>query len=425
MAIFRWEDDNLGFHRYDDLEQYDVDETTSFDDMAPWPANLSVVFEFLSDDEPFDEEEYAFSFVLEASGVTSVEIEEGDDAGYYRPISGTIDSLTYYNMNGEVILTITDVNVPVAWAASLDTDDFNNIFDFIQGQDNTYVGATNGPSDTWDDFDDYDSIETGSGDDDVRGRGGNDYISDGGGADSYNGGGGFHDTLTYDDWYHRPAGMVSGITANLVSGTIIGPDGETDTVVGIENVFGTWMDDSFTGNSRDNFFRGYQGDDVFDGGTGFDTVDYSRDARYGGLDGARVNLATGTGTDGFGNTDTYTNIEAVRGTDIRDRLRDDDGDNYLRGEEGNDLLMVRRGDDSMRGDEGADEFRFLANNFGDNYIHDFNVDEGDFITINNANAFSDLTLVQDGGSVIVTFRSSSIQLNNVDLADLDASDFGF
>lgn len=424
MATFNWEDDNLGFYRYGDLEDYEG-EDLDFDVTVAWPSTFSVDFNYYNNGEPFEADEYAYSFTFDVSGVTSVEAEEGEYAGEFVPVSGTIDTITYYNLAGDIILTITDANVPVAWAAVLDFDDFDRIFDFIQGQDNTYVGATNGPSSTWDDYDDYDDIETGSGDDSVVGRGGNDYIKDGGGSDAYNGGGG-RDTLTYDEWFYNPEGMVSGITADLNAGTILGPDGETDTVSSIESVYGTWLADSFTGNSKDNTFRGFQGDDSFDGGTGFDIVDYSRDYRFNGFDGARVSLLSGTGTDGFGNTDTYTSIEGVRGTDQRDRLRDDDGDNYLRGEEGNDLLMARRGDDYLRGDEGADEFRFLSGNFGHNTIDDFRTFEGDFITINSASSFSDLTLTQQGSDVLVEFNAnSSITLENVNLGDLDAADFGF
>ena len=137
----------------------------------------------------------------------------------------------------------------------------------------------------------------------------------------------------------------------------------------------------------------------------------------------RVNLNDGKGTDGFGTTDTYAKIEAVRGTDMRDKIRDNDEDNSLRGEDGDDRLIVGLGDDYLRGGDGADEFKFLSNDFGDNFIDDFDPDEGDFIVIKNASNFNDLTFEQQGDDVLLTYGSASIVIDDFLLIDIDAGDF--
>ncbi|MEZ5767083.1 MAG: hypothetical protein R3D80_04975 [Paracoccaceae bacterium] len=82
-------------------------------------------------------------------------------------------------------------------------------------------------------------------------------------------------------------------------------------------------------------------------------------------------MATGTARDSWGNTDTFTNIEEVRGSNFEDELRDDAGDNILRGEEGDDLLISRRGNDRFEGGLGADTFSFRGDNFGNDEVEDF------------------------------------------------------
>ena len=60
---------------------------------------------------------------------------------------------------------------------------------------------------------------------------GDDYIKDQGGTDTYEGGNGF-DTVAYDGWFFRPYLVQRGISVDLSLGTVIGPDGSTDTLVG-------------------------------------------------------------------------------------------------------------------------------------------------------------------------------------------------
>ena len=83
------------------------------------------------------------------------------------------------------------------------------------------------------------------------------------------------------------------MTVNLVNGTATGQG--SDTLRNIENVVGSNLNDTITGNAVNN---------VIDGGGGIDTV------RFNGVAAAvTVNLTTGTAT-GQG-TDTLLNIENV------------------------------------------------------------------------------------------------------------------
>jgi Ca2+-binding RTX toxin-like protein len=168
-----------------------------------------------------------------------------------------------------------------------------------------------------------------------------------GGADSYNGGKGI-DTVSYRQ--DASFGGTLGITVDLALGTATDGFGNVETLVSIENVYGTAQVDSIVGNAASNRFRGYAGNDVLNGGDGNDTADYSEDADLGGTGGVNVNLVTGTAIDGFGNTDTLISIESVRGTAQADIIIGNAADNTLAGLAGNDTLTG--------GDGSGDEVRY-------------------------------------------------------------------
>ncbi|MEX0309763.1 MAG: Calx-beta domain-containing protein, partial [Tateyamaria sp.] len=181
------------------------------------------------------------------------------------------------------------------------------------------------------------------------------------------------------------SGTTNGITATFTGefeGTVIDYAGGTDTFSGIERIRGTNNEDTFIGAEGRQIFRGFGGDDDFDGGAGdSDLVDYRRDAAdLGSLEvGIDVSLAAGSGTDTYGDTDTYTNIEQIRGSNFDDtivgdsnsnRLRGADGDdtidsfgganNSISGERGNDIIFARGDDDFAEGGEGNDEITFFG-----------------------------------------------------------------
>jgi Ca2+-binding RTX toxin-like protein len=155
--------------------------------------------------------------------------------------------------------------------------------------------------------------------------------------------------LLYDDITYTGL-TTSGISANLNSNSLTDPWGFTDSWTGqITYIRGTNLADNFIGNNLGDKFAGIGGNDTFTGGTGYDYIDYRFDADNNGPGAVNVNLATGTATDGFGNTDTFTSIEGVDGTNGDDTLRGGDiplggTSNYtLEGEAGNDTLIAGSG----------------------------------------------------------------------------------
>jgi Ca2+-binding RTX toxin-like protein len=129
---------------------------------------------------------------------------------------------------------------------------------------------------------------------------------------------------------------------NLGTGAATGSAVGTDTLISIENVLGSSLDDILTGNAGANvldgsggndLLAGGAGDDVLDGGDGLDTATYA--ASPAGVD---VNLGFGAATDGLGGTDTLVGIENVTGTSGNDAISGDSGANVLVGGAGDDLL---------------------------------------------------------------------------------------
>lgn len=146
-------------------------------------------------------------------------------------------------------------------------------------------------NDVWVGTDSSESFDGGVGNDTLSGGGGNDLLLGGDGNDSLEGGSG-------DDDLFGGAG----------NDTINGGDGDRDEVWGLA------------------------GNDVLMGGAGTrDDLRYDRDAENGGTSGVNVNLASGIAIDGFGNTDTISGFERVRGTQFNDTLIGDGGNNLIRG----------------------------------------------------------------------------------------------
>ena len=175
------------------------------------------------------------------------------------------------------------------------------------------------------------------------------------GNDTINGGAGDFDEISYlfDAFY----GGTSGVTVDLQTGIATDGFGDTDTLTGIESVKGTNAGDRITGNAEINFFEGLGGDDIFDGGENLDVVSFAKDSSNGAMAGVTVNLATGKATDGFGDTDTLTNIEYIRGSESADMFSGNSEENYFEGLAGDDILHGGAGNDFLYGNAGADQLR--------------------------------------------------------------------
>ena len=194
-----------------------------------------------------------------------------------------------------------------------------------------------------------------AGDDTLTGTTGDDTIAGGAGFDSLYGGAG-DDTLDggadTDTAFYSDA--MGPLTVDLALGTASGAGIGSDTLISIEQVFGSQYNDTLIGGNltsgsgaTDGFegFRGEGGNDTIDGGGGFDRVYY--DTSPTAVNVTLGGTATGTAQDGFGGVDTLINIEEVRASAFNDTLTGSDSGYYesFEGLAGNDTLDGKGGID--------------------------------------------------------------------------------
>ena len=155
----------------------------------------------------------------------------------------------------------------------------------------------------------------------------------------------------WDDVYYGDGGTTGVVIDMTITG---GPQvtedgfGGKDTLIGIEHISGGDFADSIKGSLNNagldglsESFSGGKGNDTIDGGNqGYDEAVYGADPA-----GVTVNLALGTATDGWGNTDTLISIEGVEGSNFNDSIVGSSGDNRLDGRGGNDTIDGGAGQD--------------------------------------------------------------------------------
>lgn len=209
-----------------------------------------------------------------------------------------------------------------------------------------------------------DALDGGVGDDFIFGFAGDDTLSGGTGENVFVGGAGNdvflggaeHDSISYA--IEGRDGGPGGVVVNFETGIATDSYGNTDQLISIEGVSGTFADDTIIGSDSTAGaikMRGYDGSDTFIGGSAsFDTVDYTNEVEIGGHQGVSVNLRTGIAVDAWGNTDSLTEIDRIRGTALEDQLIGDDRDNVLEGNEGDDQILGGGGDDRIIGGAGRD-----------------------------------------------------------------------
>jgi Ca2+-binding RTX toxin-like protein len=225
-------------------------------------------------------------------------------------------------------------------------------------------------------------IDGGAGDDLIEGREGADTLL--GGSNAAAG-----DTVTYQD-----SGM--GVTVDLsiqdgtTSQTSMG-DAGGDILSGFENLIGSNLDDTLTGDDNANKIAGGDGndvinggggadkitggigDDVLNGGAGIDTLDggtgYDIASFAGanaavvatlGVNGKQTTATAPAGTDGAG--DKIVNCEGLEGSTFGDTLT---------GNALNNVLIGGGGADTLSGGLGIDNFQFNAASDGGDIITDF------------------------------------------------------
>jgi Ca2+-binding RTX toxin-like protein len=222
-----------------------------------------------------------------------------------------------------------------------------------------------------------------------EGRGGNDRIA-----------GNDNTRLSYNE-------ATAGVVVDLVAGTATGDASVgTDTFTGVNSVLGSQLADDVTGNGANNTFFGQDGADTMRGGGGNDTLDGGAGddtliggtgddsliggtgsdvfiglagndifvGASGGAFGIHVNqhgslvqggLTPDTAIDGFGDTDSITNVVNIIATQFGDvvyggaadnRLQLNDGNDYAFGGLGNDSLLGGLGVDTLEGGDGDDTY---------------------------------------------------------------------
>ena len=141
---------------------------------------------------------------------------------------------------------------------------------------------------------------------------------------------------------------------------------------GADTLNGEDGDDRLYGGAGDDSLEGAAGADILTGGDGADTASYDSaeklekarnvqvgQASYTGIDGVYVNLALGTaaqdedsGSEAEG--DILKEIEHLTGSDYRDLLIGDTGQNTLSGGDGDDILFGGDDTDTLNGGDGDD-----------------------------------------------------------------------
>lgn len=174
----------------------------------------------------------------------------------------------------------------------------------------------------------------------ITGNGGKNTLAGLAGADTLDGGLGVDDTVTY-------AASATGVHVSLATGLGQGGDAEGDTLIRIENLTGSALDDTLEGDGGNNALAG---------GAGIDTASYDHAGA-----GVTVSLAitSAQNTAGAG-TDTLSGFENLTGSAFNDVLTGSSGTNVLSGLDGNDTLNGGAGGDTLTGGLAADTFVFSA-----------------------------------------------------------------
>lgn len=229
------------------------------------------------------------------------------------------------------------------------------------------------------------------------------------------------------------ADFVAFVVANDVAGLM------QALLAGADVLFGSDLDDTYTGLGGNDEIGGHGGSDVLYGGDGDDFIN-------GGYLGNASNIPPGAPADGADTVYGEAGDDILRGQDGDDVLSGGEGNDNLRGDLGADTLDGGIGNDDLSGGNGQDriyggagndylvggadydQFVFIGGATGSDTIADFEngVDKIRFFSA-SADDFSDLAIADNGsGGVTITLPDGSvITLTGMQVADVDASDFSF
>ncbi|MAP94813.1 MAG: hypothetical protein CMK07_07675 [Ponticaulis sp.] len=238
-------------------------------------------------------------------------------------------------------------------------------------------------------------------------------------------------------------------------------------------------DDNMHGGDGNDTFVGGEGFDSHDGGEGKDTVSYRC-----ATEGLLLNLANMQRSTGDAAGDTYISIEKfylsclddrLVGSDVRDvvvldegddialgrggndslsggdgndllyggegndRLFTGEGDDILEGGNGNDYLLSQGGNNILTGGQGDDIFAFMTSDTGTHTITDFDANGNDKIAfietglplldlLDLSNALDLLSLLginvqTNGNNLMLVSDANTIEMENVSIDDLSLDNF--
>jgi Ca2+-binding RTX toxin-like protein len=278
-------------------------------------------------------------------GMAGVDVFRGGDGS---------DTVDYSKESPFQLLVNLELNIASGGTASGDT--FYSIENLIGSDDriDRFIGnaADNhfqglGGGDVFNGGDGNDILDGARDADVLYGDAGDDTLIGGAGYDYIHGGDG-NDTAVY-------TGSTRGVTVDLAQHLAAGGDAEGntvngvkgDTLISIENLVGSALNDNLFGDAGVNRLSGGAGDDVLGGGAGQDYLDGGAGsdmvAFYDSTQGVVLAL-------GQAGEDTLVSIEGIAGSAFADTLTGDAGDNSLVGQGGDDTLAGGAGNDVLDGD---------------------------------------------------------------------------
>ncbi|WP_203544714.1 FecR domain-containing protein [Desulfovibrio sp. JC022] len=199
-------------------------------------ANFEVIYGSAHDDSLIGNDEY-----------NQIMGNDGDD---YLDGRGGWDMLEYYHSTSGV-----NVDLVAGTVTGGSGNDTVLNFEHVVGSEHADTIAGN---------DENNTLEGKGGDDSLSGGGGDDRIYGGAGDDRIDGGDG-------NDFYDHGF-TSSGAEIDLAAGTVSSDEGE-DTLISIENAYGSSEGDTITGSAERNMIYGQDGDDTIIGGAGADMLD--------------------------------------------------------------------------------------------------------------------------------------------------------
>lgn len=174
---------------------------------------------------------------------------------------------------------------------------------------------------------------------------------------------------------------------------------------GVANVMmGSAYDDIFTGGVGDDQFQGGDGVDSFAGGAGFDLINYGAET---GTEGVTISMIRGEARDTFGNVDTFTGVEAFRGTIYNDNFIGDAGNSVFITNGGSDLVDMGQGLDAVGFERPRSDFTISFNAGAVSNSFTISVSDG---THSTSIAGAEFILFSDGGLELIE-HTNFVQTN--------------